>query len=131
MFDFSILFLLTCSSSFCFLVNWKIVNPVLKIGAPLCISFQVKAPQCTVHFDNKTISYNADQYGSIRVHANGKNCILCIHNFHLANHTINRPIQIDSGLDRIATTSLQDILTEYGLVGECSIFLFIEVLNSL
>ncbi|CAG2194646.1 unnamed protein product [Mytilus edulis] len=96
-------------------VNWKIVNPVLKIGAPLCISFQGETTQCTVHFDNKTIGSDADQYGSTRVYANGKKCILCIHNFHLANHTINRPIQVDSDLHRIATTSLQDILKE-GLV---------------
>lgn len=99
----------------------------MKIGAPLCLSFEIQAPQCTVHFDNKTIGSNADQYGSIRVHANGKKCILCIHNFQLANHTINRPIQVDSGLNRIATTSLQDILKE-GLVGKCSVFSFIEVL---
>lgn len=95
--------------------KWNIDTPVLKTDEPLCVSFRGIDKLCSVNIDSQTIYSDAVQNGSIRVYALGKLCKLCLHNFHLDNHTIHRQIQVDAVLNRIADTSLRDIV-KTGLV---------------
>ncbi|OPL33743.1 hypothetical protein AM593_10392, partial [Mytilus galloprovincialis] len=95
--------------------KWNIDTPALKTDEPLCVSFRGIDKLCSVNIDRQTIHSDAVQNGSIRVYALGTLCKLCLLNFHLDNHTIHKQIQVDELLNRIAVTSLQDIV-KTGLV---------------
>lgn len=115
-FYFVILLINTRSSSF-YLDKWNIDTPALKTDKPLCVSFRGIDKLCSVNIDGQIIYSDAVQNGSIRVYALGTLCKLCLHNFHLDNHTIHKQIQVDEFLNRIAVTSLRDIV-KTGLVGK-------------